>query len=295
LDDFVSVQIGWEPKAEAIARILEEFGLTPKSVVFVDDNPVERASVKAAFPEIRAIGANPFQIRRILVDAPETQVRLPTKETLAREAMVRRQKVREANRKALSRDDFLAGVNCHVKLKRIRDSRHSDHPRVFELLNKTKQFNTNGKRWAPMEVDTFFNDGGFVIAFTVEDKYTAYGLVGVLLVKGSNIVQFVMSCRVLGLDVEIGVLRHVMRALKAEGVAEQKCDTCTVTVMPASMASVQPHARCRPRPWRERRATRFGERAFQKDAMSAAFGGHLSWPDFLDGRTAIIKALSKVL
>jgi predicted enzyme involved in methoxymalonyl-ACP biosynthesis len=39
-------------------------------------------------------------------------------------------------------------------------------------------------------------------AYEVEDRYTAYGLVGVVLLRGRRIVQWVMSCRVIGLGVE---------------------------------------------------------------------------------------------
>src|SRR5581483_10907361 len=56
LEDFSSVKINWNPKAENIRAICEEFNIKPRSVVFVDDNPVERAAVKAALPAIRVIG-----------------------------------------------------------------------------------------------------------------------------------------------------------------------------------------------------------------------------------------------
>ena len=56
LDDFVIRKINWQPKAINIAEILQETSLTAKSVVFVDDNLVEREAVKTAFPDIRVIG-----------------------------------------------------------------------------------------------------------------------------------------------------------------------------------------------------------------------------------------------
>ena len=53
---------------------IEAASLTPKSVVLVDDNPVERESVKAALPGERPIGDNPYATRRILLCSAETQV-----------------------------------------------------------------------------------------------------------------------------------------------------------------------------------------------------------------------------
>jgi len=43
LADFASVKINWQSKAENIAQILKETNLLPRNVVFLDDNPVERA------------------------------------------------------------------------------------------------------------------------------------------------------------------------------------------------------------------------------------------------------------
>ncbi|MCX2561716.1 HAD-IIIC family phosphatase [Acetobacter farinalis] len=74
LEDFASLKINWQPKAENIAAICKEFNIKPKSVVFVDDNPVERAAVASAFPDIRVIGGNPYLTRRVLLWSAETQI-----------------------------------------------------------------------------------------------------------------------------------------------------------------------------------------------------------------------------
>ena len=213
LEDFVCVEIGWGPKSEAVGRIMATLNLTPKNTLFVDDNPIERAAVAEAYPAIRTIGANPFETRRILLYAPETQVKLLTSESAQRDQMVRSQIEREAQRKTLSREEFLLTLNCRVDLRRILTSKDPAFGRTFELLNKTNQFNTNGKHWSPLEIEQHFERGGMIISFHVADKFTAYGLVGVILISGAEIVQFVMSCRVIGLEVEWGALHSVVKAL----------------------------------------------------------------------------------
>jgi predicted enzyme involved in methoxymalonyl-ACP biosynthesis len=55
------------------------------------------------------------------------------------------------------------------------------------------------------------------IAFDVEDRFTGYGLVGVVVVQESDIVQFVMSCRVVGMEVEIAALSEILRAIHEGG------------------------------------------------------------------------------
>ena len=50
LEDFAVAKINWRPKADNIEEILGEVNLLEKSVLFIDDNPVERASIKAGLP-----------------------------------------------------------------------------------------------------------------------------------------------------------------------------------------------------------------------------------------------------
>src|SRR5437660_10773754 len=95
LEDFAIRKINWRPKAENFEDILAEANLLPRSVVYIDDNPVERASIKAAFPDVRVFGPNPLVWRRILLWSAETQVPTITAESAARTDMVRAQVERE--------------------------------------------------------------------------------------------------------------------------------------------------------------------------------------------------------
>src|SRR5262249_23591111 len=74
--------------------------------------------------------------------------------------------------------------------------------RCFELINKTNQFNTTGVRWSVNDAQGLFDRGGYWITLDVKDIYTNYGLTGVIVVDGATIRQFVLSCRVFGMDVE---------------------------------------------------------------------------------------------
>jgi FkbH-like protein len=210
LDDFALREINWRPKAENVGLIIEQTSVTPKSVIFVDDNPVERAAVKAAFPDIRVIGGNPYETRRLLLWSPETQIAVRTAESGVRENSIRQMQVREQARTSMSREDFLASLDCKIELIKIAFSDHKDFARVYELLNKTNQFNTTGKRWTNGQVFGFFKLGGVIYAFRVKDRFTDYGLVGVVLFLHGDFVQLAMSCRVLGLGVETSVISYIM-------------------------------------------------------------------------------------
>jgi FkbH-like protein len=221
LSDFVSVKINWKTKAENIQEIMGEMNLTAKSVVFVDDSPIERESVKAAFPNMRVIGSDPFQTRRILLWAPETQLLTLTTESQNREGMIKQQIVRESEKRAMTREEFLAGLGCSVHIVKIESTSQLEFARFLELVNKTNQFNTTGKRWTASEIIEFLNKDGEILAFFVQDKYAEYGLVGAALFQGSNIVQFIMSCRVLGMDIETAVINYVVRWMRASSSSPQ--------------------------------------------------------------------------
>ncbi|MFT8468539.1 MAG: HAD-IIIC family phosphatase [Acetobacter syzygii] len=215
LDDFSSVKINWTPKAQNISEICKEFNIKPKSVVFVDDNPVERAAVASALPDVRVIGGNPYLTRRILLWSAETQIARMTEESGKREEMIRGQIEREETRSTMDRSEFLASLNCEVSFINITSTDQPEFGRTLELTNKTNQFNTNGQRWSFENIADFLKAGGKILAFKVKDKFTEYGLVGVLYLKGTEITQYVMSCRVLGMEVEEFVVAEAVKLLRS--------------------------------------------------------------------------------
>jgi FkbH-like protein len=220
IKNFVAIRINWNPKAVNVGEILKAVNLSPSSVLFVDDNPVERAAVKAAFPEIRVMDVALVHWRRILLWAPELQQPVITIESAQRTEMIQAQIQREDKRLSLSRDEFLKGLSVIVRSVEITGSADPRFARSFELLNKTNQFNTTGRRWTHQEIEAFFAGDGRFLAFEVEDKFTKYGLTALILIAGDMIEQFVMSCRVFGLEIEKACL--ALACEKSEGKIKGK-------------------------------------------------------------------------
>jgi FkbH-like protein len=221
-DDFAVRKINWQPKAANLEEILREVNLLPRSVVFVDDNPAERASIKSIFPDVRVLGSNPLVWRRVLLWSAETQVVSITAESAGRTEMVRAQVEREAQRQQLSREDFLASLAVEVAVHRIDSGDHVHFPRAIELVNKTNQFNTTGKRWTSEEFLAEFAAGTELYAFAIKDGFTSYGIVALVVVRGDTIAQMVMSCRVVGLDAEIAIIAEILRIIAKKGWREQR-------------------------------------------------------------------------
>jgi len=219
LEDFASVKINWEPKADNIERILAEVNLLPRSAVFIDDNPVERAGVAAAFPDLRILATSPYTWRRILLWSAETQVAYITDESARRTEMIQAQVARESARTRMSRAEFLATLDVSVRLFPVREIADGRFARAFELINKSNQFNTTGKRWTQEDCQAAFADGATFWAFEVDDRFTRYGVVGVAIARGSVLEQLVMSCRVVGLEVEIAVIGAITAGFAAPAAA----------------------------------------------------------------------------
>jgi len=215
LDDFVVRRINWKSKADNLEQILEEVNLLSRNVVFVDDNPLERAEVSAAFPDVRVLGAEPYHLKRVLLWASETQVPFVSSESSRRTQMVQGQIARERERKRVSREEFLGDLGIVTRLFDVQRQDDSKASRAIELLNKTNQFNTTGKRWTSEDLRALPGSGGSMVGFTVRDKFTDYGIVGVVVLRsgpaGIRVEQVVMSCRVFGLDAELAVLVEVLR------------------------------------------------------------------------------------
>ena len=220
LDDFAAIKINWISKPENMAEILEGVNVLPRNVVFIDDNPAERAAMKSAFPQMRILGRHPYYLRRILLWSSETQVASITEESGNRTEMVKAQLERESVRKTISREDFLRNAAPSVTMLPITVAGHPRFPRCFELINKTNQFNTTGRRWKVEEFESLFRDGGRLYTFEVTDSFTSYGLVGVVIVRAAQIEQWVMSCRVFGYNIEGAVMSYIIGDMRAQGAGE---------------------------------------------------------------------------
>lgn len=222
LSNFASVKINWNSKSENIRDILSETNLLARNAVFIDDNPREREEVSSVFKDIRVLGADPYAIRRVLLWSSETQVASVTEESSRRTEMIQKQIARDTEKSKVSRDEFLQSLNVKMKMHCISDDNHQLFPRSVELVNKTNQFNTTGQRWTPQEFLSFLKEGGIIYAFEVEDRFTKYGAVIISLVQKSDVHIFVMSCRVIGLEVEIAALASIANDAKRFGLGHLK-------------------------------------------------------------------------
>lgn len=215
-DDFVSRKINWENKAVNLKVIVSELNLTEGGFIFIDDNPVERETVKGACPEI-LVPDFPIDTTELLEFAEEIWFDYCRPLRVLGEDLKKTQMYQnEAKRKlemneSLNLDDYIAKLEMVADIHRMRPE---ELERVTQLINKTNQFNVTAKRYTQAEIeDIVANSDNAIYVVYSSDKYGDNGLISVVILKGSNaevhIDTFLMSCRVMGRKLEDVIINEL--------------------------------------------------------------------------------------
>ena len=214
--DFVAVVASYHPKSAQIRQLAGELNLGLDAFVFVDDNPVEREEVQQALPEVRCLAfpTHDDQLPALLDElAALFQRRELTEEDRERTAMYRRrlEGMAPAATEGADLTVFLATLGMRLIL---HDRTEGERTRAVQLINKTNQFNANGRRWTEEEIAAVLGRGGRLYGATLEDRSGSHGeVISCLLGPDGVIEAFVMSCRVFQRRVEYAFLS----ALAAHG------------------------------------------------------------------------------
>ncbi len=225
LDDFVGWKINWRDKAQNIVDLISELNLGLQSSVFIDDNPFERGRVREALPEIFVPEwpKDKMLCKHALLslscfDTPTVSI-----EDLSRTNMYVTERKRDRLKKNVgSLDEWLKSLDIKVKVQRLDEA---NLPRAAQLLNKTNQMNLTTRRMSESELMAWANERDhFLWTFRVGDKYGDSGLTGIIGVQINNtkarIVDFILSCRVIGRKVEETMLHIAIKYARSLGVDE---------------------------------------------------------------------------
>ncbi|MFJ3906194.1 HAD-IIIC family phosphatase [Streptomyces sp. NPDC090025] len=208
-DDFVLHRIDWRAKSANIADLCARLGFAPEQVLFLDDNPVERAEVAAALPGLRIAEGPVHGFRELLLSSPELESGRRTREAGRRTDTTRAMLRREELGAGTDRDAFLRSLNVEVRVARAADE---DLDRVAELFNRTNQFTTTAWRTTAPELRGLLTEPDTRLHVAhVSDRFADYGMTGACLVRGGEVTAFALSCRVIGLDAALPFLVAALR------------------------------------------------------------------------------------
>lgn len=220
--DLGARRIDWKPKWQNIRQIAEELNLGLESVMFVDDNPVEREQVRLNLPAVKILELpdDPAGFSAALADSPFLAAALITKEDRQRAQgyQARRLRQEEAGR-AASVEDFLTGLDMRVHLQPL-DTGNAQ--RAAQLVQKTNQFNSTTRRYSLRDLQQLQKDGADVVVVGLEDRHSPFENIGLLVLKPEDqhtglIDLYLLSCRVLGRGIETAIPRWARGRAGARG------------------------------------------------------------------------------
>jgi FkbH-like protein len=150
-DRIYPVEVSWGAKSAAVERILATWNIGADAVVFVDDSPLELAEVRASHPSIHCLqfeSDDPRGVWTLLENLRD----LFGKATVSDEDRIRAASLRSGHVAGFgspaTSDDFLSTVQARLTLDFRVDATDA---RALELVNKTNQFNINGRRYTHAE------------------------------------------------------------------------------------------------------------------------------------------------
>ena len=216
------LEVSWSSKAQAVSRILSVWNIGAESVVFIDDSPLELAEVKSAHPDIECL-LFPYDDPQGVYDLVwELRDRFG-KEKVSEEDRLRRQSIRSSAEIRSPADDsaagfsdaLLEGAEAEVTLKLRKDLNDT---RALELINKTNQFNLNGKRVSEAAWAKYLREPNtFMLTASYKDRFGTLGKIAVMTghVEESRVSvdTWVMSCRAFARRIEHQCLKTVFEKL----------------------------------------------------------------------------------
>lgn len=221
-DDFSAWRINWEDKATNILAIARELNLGLDSVVFIDDNPAERGRVAEVLPEVLVPEwpNDPCEYVTALRKLTCFSVASLVKEDFQKTEMFLNEKQRNTLKANITNErEWLASMKMKLTLETVNADNVT---RIVQLLNKTNQFNLRTRRLTQGELDTWLHKGNQMIAIRVADRFGDMGLTGLvgLTVSKDRVVMedFILSCRVMGREVEKAMLDVAIRYAQSIGV-----------------------------------------------------------------------------
>ena len=225
LDDFAAFEANWDDKATNLRRIAAALSLGLDSLVMLDDNPLEREWIREELPEVTVVelGRSPSTYVRELDAGRYFEVQAVSAEDERRPELYQRERQRQALKSQTgSLAEFLANLAMEGEVAPISPSNIG---RVTQLVNKTNQFNLTTRRYTEAQLAARAAEpGGWSGVFTLADRFGDHGIVGVMLCVATGqdeweIDSWLLSCRVLGRDLERFMLDRAADAARDQGIS----------------------------------------------------------------------------
>lgn len=224
-NEFITIKkINWSDKASNLKDMAEVLNIGTDSFVFVDDSEFELGLINKELPAVKTFSVN---TKSYLYPSDFNEIvnhfyRLNrTEEDLKKVQMYKDQAKRESSKEAfVDIQDYLNSLEIEIEIFRDETSLI---PRMAQLTQKTNQFNLTTKRYSESEIESMLLSKSFrLYALSVKDKYGDSGITGLAIVEvkdeTANIDSLLMSCRIIGRNIEYRFLDYILADLKVKQI-----------------------------------------------------------------------------
>lgn len=222
-DHIVVSEVNWNDKVSNLRVIAEELNIGIDSLVFVDDSDFEINLIREQLPQVVCM-----QVPGALYDYPAQLAEVintyfyfsDSKADLDKTNQYKQQAQRNQSKRQFGDiESYLRSLEMKVTFH-VDDA--SEIERVAQLTQKTNQLNLCTNRYTDAQVEFIKESTNqSFISLSVRDKFGDSGLTGVAIVSFAEgkgeITDFLMSCRVMGRNIEYVFMDFVISYLKRKG------------------------------------------------------------------------------
>jgi FkbH-like protein len=228
--DLTIKRVNWSDKVSNLKDIAKSLNIGLDSLVFVDDSDFEVNFVRENLPEVTVI-----QVPKRTADYPaEIRKNLglffnvsKTAEDIKRVKMYKEQVKREEAKTGFDTlESYIRSLEITLEIY-VDDA--AIIPRMSQMTQKTNQFNLTTRRYSEADIQKFVESPDYhVIAIGVKDKYGDNGITGLTIVRKDGdkavIDSLLMSCRIIGRNIEYRYMDYILDFLTSQGIKEVKAD-----------------------------------------------------------------------
>jgi FkbH-like protein len=214
----------WQDKASNLRMIAKTLNIGLDSLVFADDNPFERNLVRQELPSVAVpeMSEDPALYVDTIADAGYFEGLTLTAEDRERSEQYQANAERERLRETVTdMASYLGGLEMQLVWAPF-DS--VGLGRISQLINKSNQFNLTTRRYTQDEVaETMTDPSCLHLQLRLLDRFGDNGMIAVIIgrVAENGILEldtWLMSCRVLGRQVEEATLNLIVERAKEMGM-----------------------------------------------------------------------------
>ena len=221
--DFSCIKINWNDKISNMREIAKDLNIGLDSIVFFDDDPINRELLRMSMPEVNTIELpkDPSSYAQILRNLNDFNTLKITKDDTERKKMYSQEQNRQKLESSTENlNEYLKKLDIKIKIKLDNEFSIS---RISQLILKTNQFNLTTKRYQEEEIKEFVEDKTMIVGCSeVDDKFGENGITNVFIIKTKSnewiIDTFLLSCRIMGRGIEEGIIGKILEIAKNKGI-----------------------------------------------------------------------------